>query len=169
MACSQGAGDLDIKRLHAFTKIIDLGSISRAANLLNIAQPALSQQLAGLENSFKKKLVIRSKSGVAPTSAGRELYRHAQILIKQLDRAMVEVGEGEGPLVGKVVVGLSPYSSGSAISAALLATVREKLPGVTLHLTEGFGFVYSEMVMTGRLDMAVIHGAGPMKGLSFTP
>jgi len=160
---------LDIKRLHAFTKIIDLGSISRAANLLNIAQPALSQQLAGLENSFKQKLVIRSKSGVAPTAAGRELYKHAQILIKQLDRAMVEVSAGDGPLVGKVVVGLSPYSSGSAISATLLATVREKLPGITLHLTEGFGFVYSEMVMTGRIDMAVIHGSGPMRGLSFTP
>jgi LysR family nitrogen assimilation transcriptional regulator len=161
--------ELDIKRLHAFTKIIDLGSISRAANLLNIAQPALSQQLAGLEHAFKQQLVIRSKSGVTPTSAGRELYRHAQILIRQLDRAMIEVGEGDGPLVGKVVVGLSPYSSGSTISANLLATVRERLPGVTLRITEGFGFVYSEMVMTGRLDMAIIHGSGPMKGLSFFP
>ncbi|MFT9165631.1 MAG: LysR family transcriptional regulator, partial [Komagataeibacter saccharivorans] len=49
---------MDIRRLQAFVKIIDLGSISRAADLLNIAQPAISQQLATLENVFKQKLVI---------------------------------------------------------------------------------------------------------------
>lgn len=160
---------MDIRRLQAFVKIIDLGSISRAADLLNIAQPALSQQLATLESTFKKKLVIRSKSGVTPTAAGSDLYRHAQTLIKQLDRAMVEINLGSGPLVGKVSVGLSPYSAGSTLSVELLRLVREQLPGITLHLTESFDDIYSELVMTGRLDMAVIHGVGPMKGVVFTP
>ncbi|MFT8717744.1 LysR substrate-binding domain-containing protein [Acetobacter sp.] len=160
---------MDIRRLQAFVKIIDLGSISRAADLLNIAQPALSQQLATLESAFKKKLVIRSKSGVTPTAAGSDLYRHAQTLIKQLDRAMVEITQGSGPLVGKVSVGLSPYSAGSTLSVELLRLVREKLPGITLHLTESFDDIYSELIMTGRLDMAVIHGAGPIKGVVFMP
>lgn len=160
---------MDIKRLQAFTKIIDLGSISRAADLMNIAQPALSQQLAGLENAFKQKLVIRSKSGVTPTAAGLELYRHSQILIKQFDRAMAEISQGTGPLTGKVSVGLSPYSAGSTLSAALLERVRTLVPGITLHLTESFADIYSELVMTGRLDMAVIHGAGPIKGVTFMP
>ncbi|PYD80405.1 LysR family transcriptional regulator [Komagataeibacter sucrofermentans] len=160
---------LDIRRLQAFIKIIDLGSISRAADLLNIAQPALSQQLATLENAFKQKLVIRSKSGVTPTTAGAELYRHAQTLTKQFDRAMVEISQGSGPLVGKVSVGLSPYSAGSTLSVKLLQLVRERLPNITLHLTESFDDIYSELIMTGRLDMAVIHGAGPIKGVIFTP
>ncbi|GBQ87469.1 LysR family transcriptional regulator [Gluconacetobacter johannae DSM 13595] len=160
---------LDIRRLQAFVKIIDLGSISRAADLLNIAQPALSQQLAALESAFKQKLVIRSKSGVTPTTAGLELYRHAQTLIKQLDRAMVEISSGVGPLVGKVSVGLSPYSAGSTLAVDLLQRVRSRLPGITLHLTESFDDIYSELIMTGRLDMAVIHGSGPIKGVVFTP
>ncbi len=160
---------LDIRRLQAFIKIIDLGSISRAADLLNIAQPALSQQLATLENAFKQKLVIRSKSGVTPTTAGSELYRHAQTLTKQFDRAMVEITQGAGPLVGKVSVGLSPYSAGSTLSVKLLQRVRARLPNITLHLTESFDDIYSELIMTGRLDMAVIHGAGPIKGVIFTP
>lgn len=160
---------MDIRRLQAFVKIIDIGSISRAADILNIAQPALSQQLASLETAFKQKLLIRSKMGVTPTAAGLELYRHSQTIIKQLDRAMTEISNGAGPLVGKVSVGLSPYSSGSTLSLALLKEVREKLPGITLHLTESFDDIYSEMVMTGRLDMAVIHGAGPIKGVHFTP
>ncbi|MFT8473455.1 LysR substrate-binding domain-containing protein [Acetobacter persici] len=160
---------MDIRRLQAFVKIIDIGSISRAADILNIAQPALSQQLASLETAFKQKLLIRSKMGVTPTTAGLELYRHSQTIIKQLDRAMTEISNGAGPLVGKVSVGLSPYSSGSTLSLALLKEVHEKLPGITLHLTESFDDIYSEMVMTGRLDMAVIHGAGPIKGVHFTP
>ncbi|MFE8872310.1 LysR substrate-binding domain-containing protein [Acetobacter persici] len=160
---------MDIRRLQAFVKIIDIGSISRAADILNIAQPALSQQLASLETAFKQKLLIRSKMGVTPTAAGLELYRHSQTIIKQLDRAMTEISNGAGPLVGKVSVGLSPYSSGSTLSLALLKEVREKLPGITLHLTESFDDIYSEMVMTGRLEMAVIHGAGPIKGVHFTP
>ncbi|WP_323989808.1 LysR substrate-binding domain-containing protein [Nguyenibacter sp. L1] len=160
---------MDIRRLQAFVKIIDLGSISRAADLLNIAQPALSQQLAALESTFRQKLVIRSKSGVTPTTAGTELYRHAQTLIKQLDRAMVEITTGAGPLVGKVSVGLSPYSAGSTLAVELLRRVRTHLPGIVLHLTESFDDIYSELIMTGRLDMAVIHGAGPVKGVIFTP
>lgn len=165
----QEIGPLDIRRLQAFVKIIDLGSISRAADLLNIAQPALSQQLAALESAFRQKLVIRSKSGVTPTIAGSVLYRHVQILSKQFDRAMVEITQGAGPLVGKVSVGLSPYSAGSTLSVELLRRIREELPGIVLHLTESFDDIYSELVMTGRLDMAVIHGSGPMKGVSFTP
>ncbi|WP_349934864.1 LysR substrate-binding domain-containing protein [Acetobacter sp. A11-2] len=160
---------MDIRRLQAFVKIIDIGSIPRAADILNIAQPALSQQLASLETAFKQKLLIRSKMGGTPTAAGLELYRHAQTMIKQLDRAMTEVSSGGGPLVGKVSVGLSPYSSGSTLSLTLLKEVRAKLPGIILHLTESFDDIYSEMVMTGRLDMAIIHGAGPIKGVNFTP
>lgn len=160
---------MDIRRLQAFVKIIDIGSISRAADILNIAQPALSQQLASLETAFKQKLLIRSKMGVTPTAAGLELYRHSHTIIKQLDRALVEVGSGAGPLIGKVSVGLSPYSSGSILSLELLKEVRNRLPGITLHLTESFDDIYSEMIMTGRLDMAIIHGAGPIKGVQFTP
>jgi len=48
---------LDTRRLEAFVKVVDLGSVSRAAKLLNIAQPALSQQIASLELDFKRKLL----------------------------------------------------------------------------------------------------------------
>ncbi|MGO7690432.1 LysR family transcriptional regulator, partial [Rhizobium ruizarguesonis] len=52
--------------------------MTRAADLLHIAQPALSQQLAGLEEHFGQKLLIRSQKGVSMTDAGHAVYRHAQ-------------------------------------------------------------------------------------------
>ena len=70
---------MDLKRLSYFIKIIDKGSLTRAADALNVAQPALSQHLIGLEAHFKQQLVVRSKFGVTPTEAGKALYRHAQL------------------------------------------------------------------------------------------
>jgi len=159
---------LDTRRLQSFVKIVDAGSVTRAADLLHIAQPALSQQVAALEAQFKQKLLIRSPQGVVPTKAGQTLYRHAHSILKQLEQARVDVARADEALTGRVMVGLAPYSVGSTLSLALLTTVRARHPGILLHINESFSGPYSEMIMTGRMDMAVIHGAGPLKGVRFT-
>ena len=69
---------MDTRRLYSFVRIVDAGSITRAADILHIAQPALSQQMTSLETQFGQQLLIRSKQGVEPTDAGHALYRHAQ-------------------------------------------------------------------------------------------
>jgi len=160
---------MDTRRLYSFIKIVDAGSITRAADILHIAQPALSQQLSALETQFGQQLLIRSKRGVAPTEAGRALYRHAQLILRQVDlaHAAVEVS-GRAP-AGGVSVGLAPYSMGAALALPLLKSVRERYPGILLHINENFGGVISEAIMTGRMDMAFIYGAGPLKGVQFDP
>jgi LysR family nitrogen assimilation transcriptional regulator len=160
---------VDTRRLRSFIKIVDTGSLTRAASSLNIAQPALSQQIASLEHHFKQKLLIRSQQGVTPTEAGRVLYRHAQAILKQLQQAEADVYKAAATLTGNVSVGLAPYSAGSTLALSLLRVARERHPDVLLHISEGFGGAFSEMIMTGRLDMAILHGAGPMRGLHFEP
>ncbi|KUN89233.1 nitrogen assimilation transcriptional regulator NAC [Streptomyces griseoruber] len=160
---------MDTRRLYSFIKIVDAGSITRAADILHIAQPALSQQLSALEAQFGQQLLIRSKRGVAPTEAGRALYRHAQLILRQVDlaHAAVEVS-GRAP-AGSVSVGLAPYSMGAALALPLLRSVRERYPDILLHINENFGGVISEAIMTGRMDMAFIYGAGPLRGVQFEP
>ena len=160
---------MDLRRLRSFLKIVDAGSLTRAAAALNIAQPALSQQLASLEAHFGQKLLIRSSQGVAPTQAGRILYRHAQSLLKQFEQCEGDVKRASGSLSGSVSVGIAPYSAGSTISLALLKAVRQKFPDVLLRIVEGFAVAFSELIMNGKLDMAVMHGAGPMRGVKFQP
>jgi LysR family nitrogen assimilation transcriptional regulator len=158
---------MDTKRLYSFIKIIDAGSITRAADILHIAQPALSQQLSALEAQFGQHLLIRSKRGVAPTEAGRALYRHAQLILRQIDLAHAAVTvSGQAP-AGSVSVGLAPYSLGAALALPLLKSVRERYPHILLHVNENFGGVISEAIMTGRMDMAFIYGAGPLRGVQF--
>ncbi|MER5182347.1 nitrogen assimilation transcriptional regulator NAC [Streptomyces sp. NPDC002896] len=160
---------MDTRRLYSFVKIVDAGSITRAADILHIAQPALSQQLSALEVQFKQQLLIRSKRGIAPTEAGRALYRHAQLILRQVELAHAAVDVlGRAP-AGNVSVGLAPYSMGAALALPLLTSVRERYPDILLHINENFGGVISEAIMTGRMDMAFIYGAGPLRGVQFEP
>ncbi|MBL8590795.1 MAG: nitrogen assimilation transcriptional regulator NAC [Methylobacteriaceae bacterium] len=160
---------MDTRRLGAFVKIVDTGSLTRAADNLRVAQPALSQQVAALEAHFGQRLLIRSKRGVTPTEAGRALYRHAQVILRQLGLAEADVGQSTRAVVGSVSLGLAPYSAGSALALPLLRLARQRHPGVVLHINENFGGVISEMVMTGRMDLAVIYQPGPIRGVAFEP
>ena len=160
---------MDTRRLYSFVKIVDAGSITRAADILHIAQPALSQQVSMLETQFKQQLLIRSKRGVAPTEAGRALYRHAQLILRQVDQAHAAVNVSGRAPAGSVSVGLAPYSTGAALGLPLLRAVRERYPDILLHINENFGGVISEAIMTGRMDMAFIYDAGPIRGVQFEP
>jgi len=160
---------MDIRRLKSFIVIVDTGSITRAADVLHIAQPALSQQLAALEDHFRQKLLIRSQRGVSMTEAGKAVYRHAQIILRQMDQAQADVAAAGATLVGRVSVGLVPFSSAATLSVDLLTETRKRHPGILLHLTESVGQTYSQMIMNGRLEMALIHGTGPIKGVRFEP
>lgn len=158
---------VDTRRLRFFITIVDTGSITRAADLLHIAQPALSQQLATLEDHFRKKLLIRGHQGVMMTEAGKILYRHAQVVLRQLEQAQSEVLTDGEFLSGRVAVGLVPFSSAGTISVDLIREARARYPGILLEVTESVSQPYSQMIMNGRLDMALIHGAGPIKGVHF--
>ena len=160
---------MDTRRLYSFVKIVDAGSITRAAAILHIAQPALSQQVSTLETEFAQRLLIRSKRGVVPTEAGRALYRHAQLILRQVEQAHAAVDVGGRAPAGSVSVGLAPYSTGAALALPLLRAVRARYPEIVLHINENFGGVISEAIMTGRMDMAFIYGAGPIRGVQFEP
>src|SRR4051812_9585845 len=111
---------VDFRKLRNFVKVVDAGSLSRAAGLLRTAQPALSQQLAALEAHFKQKLLIRSNHGIAPTEAGRALYRHAQILLRQLAQTEADVVRASSTVAGRVSIGLATYGATGALPLPLL-------------------------------------------------
>lgn len=159
---------MDTRRLYSFVKVVDAGSITRAADLLHIAQPALSQQMTALEAQFGQRLLLRSKQGVEPTEAGRELYRHARTILRQLEQAHADVEVVGRELAGGVSVGLAPYSTVNALALPLLSVVRARHPRVLLHLDE-IGGVLSEALMTGRMDMALLYDRGPIRGVDFEP
>jgi len=160
---------LDTRRLEAFIKVVDLGSVTRAAKLLNVAQPALSQQIASLESDFKRQLLVRSARGVKPTEAGQILYRYAKSIQRQIDEARRSILDNKPELTGNVTIGLAPLSSATLLATPLLMKVRERFPGIVLHIYDSFGIVLSEMMLKGSMDMAVLYGDRPVTGLDYKP
>ncbi|QCJ01142.1 nitrogen assimilation transcriptional regulator NAC [Agrobacterium larrymoorei] len=160
---------VDFKKLKSFVKIIDTGSVSRAASILRVAQPALSQQIASLEQHFKHQLLIRSNVGITPTEAGLILYRNAQIMLKQIEQTQIDIDQSARSLSGRVSIGLATYSSSSALSLPLIKAMRARFPDITVHINDSFGHILSELIMTGKMDMALIYTSDPIKGVSLRP
>lgn len=159
---------MNLRRLKYFVKIVDIGSLTQAAEVLHIAQPALSQQLATLEGELKQQLLIRTKRGVQPTEAGNILYAHAQTILRQCEQAQnAVIGAGQA-VSGQVSVGLAPGSMAAQLALPLLQAVRDRHPGILLSLNENIGSMLAGQVASQSLDMAVIYGAKMSDGLQAT-
>ena len=161
---------MNLRRLQYFVKIVDIGSLTQAADVLHVAQPALSQQLATLEGEVRQQLLVRTKSGVVPTEAGKVLYRHAQLILRQCEQARADMSAAAKSISGAVAVGLAPGTAAAGLALPLLRTVRARHPGILLYLNETYGTTLSELVMNGRMDLAVLYGGKTaVHGLSFVP
>jgi LysR family nitrogen assimilation transcriptional regulator len=161
---------MNLRRLQYFVKIVDIGSLTQAADILHVAQPALSQQLATLEGEVRQQLLLRTKRGVTPTEAGKVLYRHAQLILRQCEQALADMKAAGLGVSGAVSVGLAPGTAAAGLALPLLRAVRLRHPGVILYLNETYGSTLSELVMNGRMDLAVLYGGRTaVHGLSFRP
>ncbi|MEJ1181690.1 LysR substrate-binding domain-containing protein [Pseudarthrobacter sp. NPDC055928] len=159
---------MDTRKLAYFVKIVDSGSITKAAAALHVAQPALSQQVSALETDLKQRLLIRSKQGVQPTAAGHTLYRHAQTILRLVEQARQDVASSGAAPAGRVSIAIAPYSMASSLTPRIIGEVARRYPDIVLHLTEIYGGVLSEAIKNGRLDMALIYEPGPIRGVQFT-
>lgn len=156
---------LDLRPLRYFVKIAELGSLSRAAAHIHIAQPALSHMLASLESELQVKLLIRSSQGVQPTEAGRILYRHALGLLRQLEQTRRDVRSDGQTLTGTVSVGLS-VSTAEILSLPLILAVRQAHPGVRIQVVALPSRLLEESVINGRLDIGLLFDCRERRGLT---
>lgn len=118
---------------------------------------------------MQQQLLIRTKRGVTPTEAGNILYSHAQAILRQCDQIHSAVNNAGQSLNGQVSVGLAPGTAASQLAVPLLQAVRKQHPGILLYLNENFGTALGDLVLNGRMDMAVFYGTSMAAGLSCQP
>ncbi|BDH45300.1 LysR family transcriptional regulator [Salmonella enterica subsp. enterica serovar Choleraesuis] len=160
---------MNFRRLKYFVKIVDIGSLTQAAEVLHIAQPALSQQVATLEGELCQQLLIRTKRGVTPTEAGKMLYSHARSILRQCEQAHLAVNNIGQVLSGLVALGFAPGAASAALTMPLLQAVRTELPEVQVHIYEASGSELNTRLAAGQLDMAVIYDRTSMAGVISQP
>ncbi|GAA2181793.1 nitrogen assimilation transcriptional regulator NAC [Brooklawnia cerclae] len=160
---------METRKLHYFVQIVDAGSISRAADFLHLAQPALSQHIASLESEFGQRLLVRTRRGVSPTPEGLSLYRYAQGILRLERAAGIEIRKGSGGVSGYVSVGLGSFSCANEFGVVVLRKVQERYPNLVLHYADNLSVIFSQAIKMGLLDAAIIYDPGPIRGLRFEP
>ncbi|WP_420474713.1 LysR substrate-binding domain-containing protein [Noviherbaspirillum sp. ST9] len=159
---------MELRQLRYFVAIVDHGSLSRAARVLHIAQPALTQQIRQLEEELGAQLLHRSAQGVMSTDAGKIFYEHAQAILKQVGDAKWAVAQSNDKPSGTVALGV-PQSVSSALALPLLTAVREHYPEISLQLTEELSGSLIEQLKSGRINLAVLFDDGQLGAFSTTP
>ncbi len=147
---------MDLKQLEYFVRVAELGSFTRAAIALDVAQPALSRQVRLLEVELRQNLLTRNGRGAIPTEAGQLLLEHGRGILHQVALAREELGAARGALAGRVSIGLPPSLS-RLITVPLTHAFRKALPQAQLTLTEGFSLLMLDGLRAGNLDMAVLY------------
>lgn len=168
MIAAKEDGPMDVRRLRYFCRVLESGSMSRAATSLNVAQPALSKSIQALEQELETELLQRTSKGTVATEAGERLYEHAQIIFTQIDRAKVEIRESMARPTGHVVVGM-PHSIISRLGMPLLKEVTRRFPSIRIELAQEHSHVLAARLRSGRIDIAVSAAQRLSSELTSTP
>jgi DNA-binding transcriptional LysR family regulator len=146
---------VDLASLRLFTQVAEFGSLTRAAAMLDAAQPVLSRRLAALERQCGGPLFHRTGRGLAPTELGLRLLPRVQALLASAEDIAAEARQPAAALFGRVNVGVTP-STALPLVPLLFTRCRERLPQVTLNVLEGLGGQVDEWLSSGRVDVATM-------------
>lgn len=159
---------MDLKQLEAFVRVAELGSFTRAAVALGVAQPALSRQIRALEVELHQTLLRRNGRGALTTEAGALLLAHGRGILHQVARAHEELGAVRGSLAGRVALGL-PTSLARGLTVPLTRAFTRAHPQASLAITEGMTAALGEALRAGRIDLALLYNPAPQPEIELQP
>ena len=142
-------------RWRVLLSVVEAGSLSKAALVLSMPQSMVSRAIAQLERESGERLFVRTGRGVLPTDFATQLLPRVARLVADADALVEDMRSARGQPMGDVRLGLLP-SAVHRFAGPLALAVRERLPGVRLHLVEGSSAPLEEQLLEGRLDMAVV-------------
>lgn len=159
---------IELKQLRFFERVVHIGSITRAASALHIAQPALSKQLAELEHALGVPLLVRSARGIRATEQGRVLHVSLQRILRDLDAVIDEVAAMGQLSVGTVRLGCLETIA-RLVAYPLTLAVMERHPGVRLVIVTGQGRDLYRRLLAGDIDLAFLSPDDEVSGVQARP
>lgn len=145
---------LKTRQLLLLVALAEEGNIHRAAQVLNMTQPAASKLLKDLEDVLEVPLFDRLPRGMRPTWYGETLIRHARVALASLNQAHDEVEALKAGRFGQVSVG-SITAPGLVLLPAAVARVKQEHPSLRVSLQIETSDVLMERLAHGKLDMLV--------------
>ncbi len=145
---------MDVKRLRYFCTIVEQGQISRAARVLHISQPPLSQRLKELEDELGTPLIIREDGQWQITEAGKILYEKANSILSDLDNLKRQVIDSAAQIGGQVSIGVSTTCETKLL--AMLPHLHQRYPSVRFRISVMDSSFLEKDIRNNELDIAIL-------------
>jgi LysR family transcriptional regulator, nitrogen assimilation regulatory protein len=145
---------MDFISLRTFVSAAELGSLSRAATSLGMAQSALSRQITALEAELGGRLFLRTGRGMQLTELGLSMAPRARALLSDAEVMAQEAQSLSSTPRGQVNVGIIPYLA-HPLTSQLYSAVHQQFPGIRLRLYEGYSGEIEDWLSAGKIDMGL--------------
>lgn len=167
-AGDDGQEALKFKQLSYFLTLAEYGSISAAANALNMAQPSLSENIAKLERQLDVQLAVRGSRGIQMTEAGMMLVERGRGILQSVDQLVEDLRMLSGEPRGPVSV-VFPPSLSIFLSVPLLETIHNEHKGIRLHISEAMSGDILDWLASERIDLGCVYEIPDSAPYSFEP
>jgi DNA-binding transcriptional LysR family regulator len=158
----------ETRHLVAFTTVLDAGGFTRAAEVLNLTQSALSHQIKTLEELLGVEVFARIGKRTILTQAGEILLKHATVVLRELADARQSLLELRDPGRGRLRISAAGYSC-YLLLPRILREFKGAYPRVELSIAADYTGEAVQHLMEGMLDIAILVAPPPVRGLAFEP
>ncbi|SEO57061.1 LysR family transcriptional regulator [Trujillonella endophytica] len=159
---------MDLRQLRAVVTAAETGSVTKAAQLLYLAQPAVSRQISSLEEELGVQLFDRTSSGMRPTAAGLAFVTRARRVLSELERARAEVAPTREAVTGIATIGILG-SVEHLLAGPLVEVIGRKHPGIELHLATAYSGHLQQWLDDGDLDLALLYNLTTTQSVRVLP
>ncbi len=146
---------MELRSLNYFVRIAELGSITRAASHLRLAQPALTRHVQRLEEELGVALFTRANRGVRLTEAGEKLLESASRILRDVERTGDEIRAQDAHPSGRIILGITPTLC-PILVPELFARMRRDFPRVELKVMHAGMVRLEAFLIDGRVDVALL-------------
>lgn len=146
---------MDIRQLRTILAIAETGSLTRAAELLHVVQPALSRQLRQLEEELGTPLFERNRLGMVLTVPGRRFVDQVRVSLQGLYQAKADIGAAAANLMGSVSIGMLPGLA-TRLAGPLVLSLRRQYPELKVRIATGFTDFLQDSLEHGKLDICLM-------------
>lgn len=150
-----------LRQLHYLVTLADTGSFVRAARMVNVSQPSLSQQIKALEDRMGVRLVDRAATGVILTPIGRTIVARARGVLAEVREMEALAARWSDELSGTLRLGTTP-TLGPYLLSPIIAELHRTAPKLKLYVREGIPDDQAFELSRGNID--VLLGPLPIAG-----
>lgn len=159
---------MELRQLAALIAVAESGSVTRAAEVLRLVQPAVSRQIRTLEDELDTALFERTKHGMVLTDDGKVLLGYARRAVRELERARAEIRPARAAVHGLVTIGLLP-SVADPLATAVVERMTQTHPDVRLRVMVGYDGHLAEWLEAADVDLALSYDVAVRTGVESSP